>query len=221
MSEFRGFPADAWQFLTELTQEMNRDWFAANKERYERVWVEPLTALLGDVAAGLAKTYGPLKLGAPKVFRIYRDTRFATDKSPYKTHVAGRIATAATDITALYLHLSLDEEYVGSGAYFFEPKQLARWRKLVAADQAPVIETIGKLRKAGYQVGSFEPYKRVPAPYKAEHPRAEFLKMRGLTAQFPDIPRGLVGRPAFAKWVLDHARKTAPLPMWIAKTLKR
>jgi len=75
MAAFAGFDKDAIAFLHELTIEMNKEWFEANKARYQRVWVEPLTALLEDVRAKVAKTYAPIKL-APHVFRIYRDVRW-------------------------------------------------------------------------------------------------------------------------------------------------
>src|SRR6476469_7272717 len=104
---FAGFERDAMQFLHELSVEMNREWFEANKARYQARWVEPMTALLGDVAARLAKTYAPIKLQPPKLFRIYRDTRFSKDKSPYKTHVAGRIGLRE-GCSALYLHVGID-----------------------------------------------------------------------------------------------------------------
>jgi len=72
------------QFWHELAAEMSREWFAANKQRYETVWVEPITALLEGVARELAPAYRPLKLGQPKALRIYRDVRFSADKTPYR-----------------------------------------------------------------------------------------------------------------------------------------
>jgi uncharacterized protein (TIGR02453 family) len=94
---FRGFDRDAMQFWHELASEMSREWFAANKQRYQSVWVEPMLALLREVARGLARTYGPRALAEPGVLRIYRDLRFARDRAPYKTHIAGiiRLAGAA------------------------------------------------------------------------------------------------------------------------------
>src|SRR5512143_642727 len=120
---FRGFDKDASAFLHELTIEMNREWFEANKERYKRVWVEPLTELLDDVAKKLAKTYAPAKL-TPHVFRIYRDTRFSKDKAPYKTHVAGALRT--TKGSGMYFHVETDEEWVGAGRYFFEDDEMPK-----------------------------------------------------------------------------------------------
>ena len=221
LAKFTGFDRDAIQFLHELTAEMNREWFEANKPRYQARWVEPLTALLGDVRERLAKAYAPIKLGPPKLFRIYRDTRFSKDKSPYKTHVAGMIPVRE-GCTALYLHVGTDEEFVGVGTYYFEDAQLPRWRKLVAADKTgkEIAGIVGKLRKAGYQVGGHEDYKKVPKGFAPDHPRAELLKMRGLTGGFPAIPKGLLHKPALADWLALHGKATAPLVSWLARNIK-
>ena len=221
MTAFKGFDKDAPQFLHELALEMNRDWFEANKQRYQQVWVEPLQALLETLRTKLAKPYAPLKLAPPKILRIYRDVRFSKDKSPYKTHIAG-VIRAPNGSAAPYFHYGIDEEYVGVGTYFFEDKQLARWRKLIAADKTgkDLAALVTKLRKAGYIVGGFDDYKKVPKPFAADHPRAEFLKMRGLTAAFPEIPKGLLHKPGLADWIAKHTAATAPLVKWLAKNVK-
>jgi uncharacterized protein (TIGR02453 family) len=223
---FSGFDRDAIQFFHELGHEMNRDWFEANKDRYKERWVLPMTALLEQVSSAIASAYKPRKVGAPKLFRIHRDVRFSKDKTPYKTHASGMLPLHAKrpidgGATALYLHLGADEEYVGAGIYFFDDKQLPRWRKLVAAPKtgAELVKLVGKLRKAGYTVGGHEDYKKVPKGFAPDHPRAEYLKMRGLTVGFPEIPRGLVHKPAFAQWLIKHAKASAPLVAWMSKNL--
>jgi uncharacterized protein (TIGR02453 family) len=226
-SAFAGFDRDAVQFLHELAANMTKEWFAANKERYEARWVAPMQALLDDVAARLAKPYAPVKLGAPKLFRIYRDTRFSKDKSPYKTHVAGVIPIASNKMgeggcAAMYMHFGIDEEFIGVGTYFFDDKQLAKWRKLVAADKtgAPLAKLVAKLRAAGYPVGGHDDYKKVPKPYADDHPRAELLKMRGLTGGFPAMPKGMLHDAKLADWLVEHGRATAPLVVWLAQNVK-
>ena len=210
---FAGFPKDAPGFFHELSIEMNRDWFLANKERYAATWVAPMTELLDEVRAKLARTYGTL--GEPKIMRIHRDVRFSKNKQPYKTHIGASISTAKGH-TALYLHLGVDEEFVGCGAYFFEPKQLATWRKLVAGKAGePLAKLVAKLRKAGYVVGGHDDYVRVPKPYAADHPRAELLKQKGLTGGFPAMPRGLLHQPGLVAWLVKHGKATAPLVTWL------
>jgi uncharacterized protein (TIGR02453 family) len=220
-ARFAGFDRGAPHYLAELAAEMNRDWFEANKPRYAALWVEPMTALLAEIHARLAKPYAPLKLGKPKLFRQHRDVRFSKDKSPYKTHVSG-LVSLRENCVAIYMHFGIDSEFVGAGTYFFEPKQLPRWRKLVAADKTakPLISLISKLRAAGYEVGGHDDYKRVPQPYKADHPRADLLKLRGLTVGFPPIPRGLFHRRELVDWMVEAATASVPLVSWLARNMK-
>jgi uncharacterized protein (TIGR02453 family) len=225
---FEGFDRRAPQFFAELAAEMNREWFEANKQRYLEDWVQPLTALLEQVAARLAKAYAPIRLGPPKLFRIYRDTRFAKDKTPYKTHISGMLPLHAGKkpvdggCSALYWHYGLDEEYAGCGTYFFDDRQLVRWRKLVAADRTgkEIASIIRRLRNAGYRVGGHDDYKKVPKGFAPDHPREELLRMRGLTAGFPEMPRGILHKPELVDWLVTHVRATAPLVTWLYRNVK-
>lgn len=223
---FEGFARSAPAFFHELAVEMNKPWFDANKQRYLEEWVEPMTALLEQVAAGLAKAYAPAKLEA-KVLRIYRDVRFAADKTPYKTHIAGRLGLTAKKpidggVSALFISLGIDDEFVGSGTYFFDDKQLAKWRKLVAADKTgkPIEATIKKLRKAGYWVGGHDDYKKMPRGFAPDHPREAMLRMKGLTVGFPEIPKGMLHQPKLADWLIKHGRAAAPVVTWIRDHLR-
>ncbi len=224
-ARFTGFDQTAMQFWHELAAEMNKDWFVANKQRYEALWVEPMTALLGEVAQQIAPAYRPLKLGAPKVLRIYRDVRFAKDKTPYKTHIGAVITVAGKSVgeggnAAMYLHFGIDEEFVGVGLYRFDAAKLAKWRKAVAGKPgAELALRVARLRKAGYEVGGHDDYKKVPTGFAADHPRAEFLKMKGLTGGFPEIPRGLFHKPGLVPWLVKHGKAVAPLVLWLHRNV--
>jgi len=135
MQPFRGFDKNAMQFWHELAAEMSKEWFVANKQRYEAQWVAPMTALLGEVTEKLRPAYKPLALGEPKVMRIYRDTRFSKDKAPYKTHIGGYIAIAGGGsgpavASPLYLHIGAGERFACAGHYMMDGEQLARFRVL-------------------------------------------------------------------------------------------
>jgi uncharacterized protein (TIGR02453 family) len=222
---FRGFDRDAMQFWYELAAEMSKDWFAANKQRYQALWVEPMLALLREIARGLAPAYKPFKLGEPGVLRIHRDLRFSRDKTPYKTHIAGdirlggdRVAEAGN--TALYLQLGLEEEFAGLGCYQFDAARVARWRRAaVGAPGGALLRIMATLRRKGYDPGGYETYARVPKGFPPDHPRAELLKCRGLICRFPAIPAGLLHKPELARWLLAHARATAPLVVWLRRNL--
>ncbi|HEU4733655.1 MAG TPA: TIGR02453 family protein [Kofleriaceae bacterium] len=218
---FAGLDRGAMQFWHELAAEMSREWFAANKQRYEDQWVMPMTAVVRQVARRLAPVYRPLRLGEPRTLRIYRDVRFSRDKTPYKTHIAAVLRLAGKPIAqagtaALYVHLGLDEEYVGVGCYQFDAGRLARWRRAVAgAPGAALLAILARLRKASYAVDRDEAYQRIPRGFAPDHPRADLLKRKGLTCAFPEIPAGLVHEPAWADWLFRHAKATAPLVIWL------
>jgi uncharacterized protein (TIGR02453 family) len=224
-SPFRGFGRDAMQFWHELASQMSKEWFAANKQRYEAVWVDPMMALLREIARGVAPAYKPFKLAEPGVLRIYRDLRFSADKTPYKTHIAGVIRLAGNRLAeagnaVLYLHLGLDEEYVGVGCYQFDASRFVRWRRAVAGKAgAELLRIMASLRRKGYEPGPYESYARVPKGVAPDHPRAELLKYKGLICGFPAIPSGLLFQPKLARWLLGHAKATAPIVIWLRRNL--
>jgi uncharacterized protein (TIGR02453 family) len=204
---------------------MSKDWFVANKPRYQSVWVEPMLALLRAVARGLGAAYKPIVLAEPGVLRIYRDLRFSRDKTPYKAHIAGLIRLAGGRIAeagnaALYLQLGLDGEYAGVGCYQFDAARVARWRRaVVGAPGAALLRIIARLRRRGYDARGYESYARVPKGFAPDHPRADLLKYKGLICTFPTIPAGLLHKPELAAWLLGHASATAPLVIWLRRNL--
>ncbi len=222
---FTGFDRNAMSFWHELAMEMNRDWYLANKARYQNLWVEPTTALLTAVRTKLATVYHPLTLHEPKILRLHRDVRFAKDKTPYKTHIGGVIALGTNKIgeggyVALYFHIGLDQDLVGTGAYTFGPSELVRWRKAVAGKAGvELVAIINKLRKAGFVVGGRDDYKKVPKGFAPDHPRADLLKQRGLTAMFPDMPRGLLHDAKLTGWLVKHGKTAAPLVLWLHRNV--
>ena len=222
---FRGFDRDAMRFWHELASEMSKEWFVANKQRYQSVWVEPMLTLLREVARGLARAYKPIALGEPGVLRIYRDLRFSRDRAPYKTHIAGLIrlagdAIAEAGCAALYLQLGLDGEYAGVGCYRFDESRVARWRRAVVGRPGhALLRIVAGLRRKGYYAGGYESYARVPKGFAPDHPRAELLKCKGLICTFPAMPTGILHKPELARWLVGHARAAAPIVVWLRRHL--
>lgn len=135
--------AASLQFLYDLSQNNNRDWFDKNKKRYEKELKQPFEATVAAVIQTLAQeepAYAPL---TPKdcIFRIYRDTRFSKDKSPYKTNVAAAFtpknrhkASDAISFPGYYLHLEYGNLMLGGGAYMIDKAPLQSIREAIAAD---------------------------------------------------------------------------------------
>lgn len=219
---FTGFARGAPGFFHQLAAEMSRDWFAAHKADYEALWVAPMTALLDEVRAGIAPAYRGVTLAPPKLFRIHRDVRFSKDKTPYKTHCAGILSIGGGAVmesgAALYLHLGLDE-YCGAGFYGFTPEQLARWRKLVAAEKSgkEIAALLATAARAGLTLGAQDVLARIPRGLDPEHPRAELLRHKGCVLGFPAIPRGAIHQPALATWLVEHATRAAPVVRWLQR----
>ena len=194
-TEFQGFSRDALQFLVDLALNNDRAWFQPRKADYERLLKEPLEALIADLAVELDKRSIPLRADPKKSpFRIYRDTRFSKDKSPYKTHVAASFpwvgrGDATSDGESErhgggYFHLSPQGTYMGGGMWHPEPARLAAFRRAVDQDTAATLEV---LNEPGF-VAHFEhissdgdSLKRMPQGYAPDHPQAELLKMKNIT----------------------------------------
>lgn len=123
-----GLPKDFLSFMKDLSKNNNREWFHANKKRYESSVKKPFAELLQTVFDGLNKKKINIPI-APKdaVFRINRDIRFSKDKSPYKTHVAAIISKHGRrnkEYPGNYLHVSHGHISIGGGAYFLEKSPL-------------------------------------------------------------------------------------------------
>lgn len=206
--EFRGFSRDAMQFLVDLAMNNERSWFQARKADYERLLREPLEALCVDLAAEFERRNVPLRSDPKKSpFRIYRDTRFSKDKSPYKTNVAASFPwVGAGDATGPgesqrhgggYFHLSPEGAWMGGGMWHPEPARLAAFRRAVDREPERTLATLNEpnfLKRFGPVRGDDESLKRVPKGYPADHPHANLLKMKNVT-----FGRELTDQETFSK----------------------
>ena len=116
---FEGFSDEALQFLLELQAEQSRTWFKAHQDEYVRLCRRPIELLVGHLQRALVDVYPGIARVEPHFFRIQRDTRFAKDKSPYKTYVAADLpirprARGEDQHTTpgMYLSFGLEGEYV-------------------------------------------------------------------------------------------------------------
>ena len=217
---FEGFPREGRTFFRELSKNQDREWFQQNKPRYEALWEQPLKALVREVARKLSGTFPDLEDPKPKIFRLYRDTRFSADKTPFKTHAAAVLPLfggSPMEGTGLYLHFGADESFVVAGRWRMDKASLEHFRAFVADDESGERgeELLKKAERAGFSAGAHESLKRVPPPYPADHVRAEMLKRKGLALTFPPLDAQTMSSKELASWVSTHAKKLAPLLEWI------
>jgi len=221
MGDFEGFPKGGAAFFTELAKKQDRDWFKANKERYEALWQAPMEALLSDVQAGLARTFPDVEGAKPKVMRIYRDTRFSKDKTPFKTNIGATLAlTASPGAPALYVHADAKRHFVACGSWQMEPEKLTQFREAIAEPDGEVFaKELKKLLAKGYDVHSHDALKRVPQGFDPEHPRADLLRQKGFALGYPAVPAGLPGKPEYVAWIVAQSRAAAKVLDWLESAL--
>jgi uncharacterized protein (TIGR02453 family) len=216
------FTADTFQFLRELRENNDRDWFAANKHRYQSDVRDPALRFISDFQPRLARI-APRLVADPRpvggsMFRIYRDTRFSHDKSPYKTHVGIHFfherAKAAASVPGFYLHLDPDQCFAAAGIWHPDPASLAKVRAAIAKN-SPDWKAIkrSKLPIHGHTL------KRPPRGYPPDHPCIEDLKRTDLTTNVILAEREVVSK----NFISDFAaacRKMTPLVRFVAHSLK-
>jgi uncharacterized protein (TIGR02453 family) len=159
MPAFRGFPPEAIEFLRELEANNDRDWFKANRARYDEHVVAPVTALGEDLA----------DLGRPHLFRPWNDTRFHA-APPIKEQVG--LAIGYEGAGGFYVELSLDGLLVAAGLHDPAPDQVDRLRRAVDAGRtaSALTKAIGRAHAAGLELNEPD-LVRGPRGYPADHPR--------------------------------------------------
>ena len=205
MSRFAGIPTDAIAFYAELEEHNSREWFAANKERYEQSVREPIVALTD----ALAEEFGPAR-----IFRPHRDVRFSRDKTPYKTE-QGAIATAP-DGTGYYLRIDAEGLTTGGGYMHAMPDQVARYRTTVDEDSAgsQLADIVHELRRSGFNIGG-ETLKTSPKGIAADHPRIDLLRHKSIIVWRERGTPKWLNTAAVVRHVRDDWRSVRPLVEWI------
>lgn len=215
------FDPALFRFLKELKANNNRDWFAANKHRYESAVKEPMLRFIADFAAHLSKispqfNADPRPAGG-SMFRIYRDTRFAKDKMPYKTAAAAhfRHQAGAKDVHApgFYLHLEPGSCMGGGGLWHPDSTALRKVRDRIVEHNKEWQAVI----RSGISI-SGDTLKRVPAGYDPEHPHAEDLKRKDLYVMYEFTEKDVCA-PDFLERYAQACRSAQPLVRFLTKAV--
>jgi uncharacterized protein (TIGR02453 family) len=199
---FTGIPLAALDFYEDLEADNSKAFWTAHKAIYDESVRAPLEAL----AVELEKQFGPAKL-----FRPYRDVRFAKDKTPYKTHQGMWFAESA-----LYMHVSAAGLFIAGGYWDTSSPQVERLRRAVADDVAgPQLErALTSVRRKGHTIGG-EQLTRVPSGYPKDHPRAELLRYKSLTASSELGCPDWLATPKAKAEIVKGWRGIIPLVTWL------
>lgn len=177
-------------FLTALKQNNTREWFAQHKHEYETLQAEYLQ-VVEQLLPRFATIDGQIAQQRAKdaLFRIYRDTRFSPDKTPYKVHMGAYLCRGGkqSPLAGYYFHLQPGgESFVAGGCWMPPAPQLARIRQEIdynAAELGQIVESPAFRTAFGKLQG--EQLKSAPKGYPANHPEIEYLKMKSFVAIAP------------------------------------
>ena len=230
MTDFPGFPAATRAFLLDLRENNTRDWFAANKSRYENVVKAPALAWVSAMGARLQSLDPELVVdlranGSGALMRAARDTRFSKDKSPYKTNIAmmwWHGSGKKMQHPGFGMQITPDGADLMTGMFHFAKPMLTAYRRAVADDElgAALQEAATTVEAAGYPL-SGQHYKTVPRGFDKAHPRGEWLKFNALRCSIMGIGWDDVMSPAFIDICTDHFRQMAPILHWLARVQAR
>lgn len=223
---FTSFQPALTQFMDELSRNNNREWFKQNKKRYESEVVEPAMAFIVAMQPRLMEISPYLMAEAKKVggsmFRIYRDTRFSKDKTPYKTHVGIRFPHREFKQHAgpgVYVHIDQTETFLAAGVWHPETSALAKIRK--AIDETPESWLSARDQKQFRKLFelSGDSLKSAPRGYQKDHEMIEDLRRK----DFVGVQK-LQTETLFKKGLPDRIarsfRSASPFLRFLAKALE-
>ena len=219
------FDARTFRFLRELARHNERTWFHANKARYEATVREPFLRLIGDLAEPLARVSphfraDPRPVGG-SLFRIQRDTRFANDKTPYKTwagarffHERGRQAEAPL----FYLQVAPGDSFVAAGLWHPGPEALRKVRAFLLDNPAAWKRAVhAPAFRRRYEMGG-ETLTRVPRGYDPAHPLIEDLKRKDFVV-WRKLDEATVTGPGLRRVLAADFAAMAPLVDYLCAAL--
>ena len=213
-SAFPGFPKEGLEFLRKLARNNRREWFQPRKQIYESQVKQPMRELVMAVNGEMAR-FAPEYVTDPDkaIYRIYRDTRFSKDKTPYKTHIAAsfhRRAPGASGEAGFYFAISPKNVAVGGGVYMPPPETLRGIRQHLAEHHAEFRKLI-KGRALREQFGELdgEQLTRVPKGFDAAHPAADLVRYKQFFF-YIEMPPDLAGSSQVSGEIVRRFRTVTP-----------
>jgi uncharacterized protein (TIGR02453 family) len=213
----RYFDADTFAFLRDLKRHNDRDWFARNKERYERAVKEPLLQFIEDAGPELRRV-SPRLVADPRpvggsMFRIHRDVRFSRDKSPYKPYAAAHFPLGKRmGGPGYYLHIEPGASIVAGGIWMPEASSLQSIRERISEHPAEWKDARGDLNEDEAAL------KRPPRGFSPDDPMIDDIKRKSFTASIT-LTDAQVERTDFMKTFVRDCERLVPLMTFLASAV--
>jgi uncharacterized protein (TIGR02453 family) len=222
-SGFAGFPPEMIQFFRSLKRNNRREWFQPRKHLYEQQVKEPMLELVSTINSELMK-FAPEYVTDPKkaLFRIYRDTRFSADKTPYKTHVAASFWRRGADHTGAggyYFSVSHDNIEIAGGIWHPSPETTLLVRHHIADNYAELRKILAN-KKNRKLVGDLQgdELTRAPKGFDPGHPALDLIKKKDWIFDVSLDPV-LATTSRLYREVMDRFRAMEPLIEYLNRPL--
>ncbi|TXL57904.1 DUF2461 domain-containing protein [Aeromicrobium terrae] len=205
MAEFQGFPEAALDFYDDLEIDNTKAFWEANRSVYDEAVAAPMKALVAELED---------EFGTAKIFRPYRDVRFAKDKTPYKTHQGAFVAKGPS--TGYYVQIGAPGVRVGVGFYEASSERLAAVRSAIAdeAHGADLEQVLADLTAAGWTLGG-DTLKTAPRGYDVDHPRIALLRHKSMTLGKDHGFAPIIHTPELLDQVRADWREATPFVEWV------
>jgi uncharacterized protein (TIGR02453 family) len=222
-TRFPGFPTEAIDFFRGLARNNKREWFQPRKQLFEERVKQPMQALVETVNAALMD-FAPEYVTEPgkAIYRIYRDTRFSKDKTPYKTHIAAsfhrRVPVNHGD-AGYYFAISHKEVAIGGGVYMPEPPALLAIRNHIAEHHAE-FRRILRARQVKQLLGELqgEQLSRVPKGFACDHPALDLLRFKRFIL-YTTLAPDLATKPTLYTEIVKRFRAMSPFLKFLTAPL--
>jgi uncharacterized protein (TIGR02453 family) len=222
---FAGFPPEAMTFLRNLKKHNTREWFQPRKEIYEEKVKGPMLELVTALMQRLAD-FAPDYVADPNkaIYRVYRDTRFSKEKTPYKTHIAAIFKHRDLEKhsgAGFYFSVAPEEIEVGGGVYMPMPDHLLAIRNYLAENHEG-FRRIAAARDVRRLLGvvTGESLSRVPKGFAADHPAADLLRMKQFLL-FRTLESSLATTPKLFRELVSRFQAMAPFLEFLNRPLHR
>lgn len=215
------FTQETFRFLEDLKKNNDREWFSANKKRYEEHLKDPSLRIIAAFAPGL-KRISPHFMATPRsLFRIYRDTRFSKDKTPYKTHIGLHFRhdrSKDAHAPGFYLHVEPGSAFLGVGIWHPDGKALRAIREHIIEEPTAWKRASGATAfKATFELAG-DRLKRPPRDFDPEHPLIEDLKWKDYIG-IAELPDSFVTDPALPKALGTKFKAGTPFMRFLCEAL--
>lgn len=225
--KYPDFISNTASFFSDLSNNNNKEWFEANRQRFMDEVFAPVEALINYLGEKLI-IIEPNLIAIPKfdksIFRLHRDVRFSENKNPYKTNIAGLMwegKKLKMEASGFYFHIEPGSAFIGCGIYMFTPEVLKKYRTLISnPDEAEILKKIiseivndGKTRIEGKTL------KKGPRNFQVKHSFHEFLLYSGMYSAVQYSTEDKEFRTDYDRIILEDFFNSSPLHRWLADNL--